>query len=212
MTTTAKSKTSKASKTSKPSKTVAKAINGDIAKDYAALVNQGGEVQFILKVADMMAAGLATVRSTQDSIASVKGTAPTIRKSHAQWFTIAAEIIRTHEDAFSWPMSEILKLAERVGRNHGSDKAAEIISESESLADLGDKSPTQAKAKADKAAAPAALTLESVIASSNAALRKVINGKNLRDVSTEDLQTLKALIGTLVTIAKTTEAKAKAKA
>jgi hypothetical protein len=217
MTTITARKTSKASKAPKakagPKPKAGPQVLNIIADGYSALVNHDGELEFLLMVADLMSEGKASVRSVQDSIASVKGTAPTIRKSHAQWFTIAADILRNHEaEAKVWAVADILKMAERVGRNHGAEKAAGVIEDAQDLADLAEKAPTQTKAKAakDGAAAPVALTLESVIAGSNDALRKVLQGKNLRDVSTQDLQTLKALIGTLHAIAKNTEARVKA--
>lgn len=195
-----------------PVKAMTPSATATIAKGYESLVNHDGEIEFVLKVAEMLRKGTASIRPVQAVIGSCVGQAPTIRKSHVQYFVIFADLVKIHPEAKERPVSEILKLAERVARNYGQDGAEEILKDAEDLEDLKELAPSQTKAKAAKEEEEkvAPLTVESVISSSNEALRRVLNGKNLRDVSTEDLQTLKALIGTLVTIAKTTEAKAKA--
>lgn len=189
-------------------------INATIAGAYSALINQSGEVAFILEVADMMKAGKASVRTVRASIESCTGTAPTIRKSHVEHFPILAGIIREVAGAKDQPIAELLKLAERVARNHGAGKSADVIAQAKDVADLAEKSPTQTSAKranggGKSAPSVAPLTLELAIGGSLQALRKVI-GSNLKDTTTADLDQLKALLALLVTVAKNTEAKAKA--
>lgn len=187
-------------------------ISALIATAYSNLINHDGEVAFILETADLMASGKATVRGVQDAIASCKGTAPTVRKSHVQWFAILAQIIREVKDAKEQPIAELLKLAERVGRNHGAEGAGAVIAESADVADLGEKSPTQSKAKGKGAKSSVAvpLTLELAIAASLQGIRKVA-GKNLKDAKTADLDNLRALLGVLVAIEKNSRPVAKAK-
>lgn len=179
-------------------------ITAEIAGAYSALINHDGEVAFILETADLMTEGKATVRGVSDAIASTVGTAPTIRKSHAQHFPILAKVIREVKGADLEPIAELLKLAERVTRNHG-EKSSEVIATVKDVKELAEKSPTQTNAKRanggknTKVTAP--LTLELALATSLEAIRRV-GGKNLKEVKTADLDTLRALLGVLVTIEK----------
>lgn len=201
---------SKAPKTVKI--TTSSDITATIAGAYSNLINHDGELSFILEVADMMSDGRATVRGVQDAIASTVGTAPTIRKSHAQHFPIVAKIAREVKGAELQPIAELLKLAERVTRNHGTN-GAEVVEKARDIADLAEKSPTQSKAKGKGAKSSIAvpLTLELAIAASLQGIRQVA-GKNLKEATTADLDNLRALLGVLVTIEKNTSAKVKASA
>lgn len=208
---TAKSTTKKASKV----EIVDASLLKEISDAYSLLVNHDGEIEFVLEVAGLMKSGKASVRSVQDAIGNCVGTAPTIRKSHAQFFTIFAEIVGEIADAQAQPVAEILKLAERVSRNHGAEKSSEVIKSAGTFAKLGELSPTQSKsrknAKASKSDKIVPLTIEQVISGSLDALRKV-GGKSLADAKTSDLQNLKALLGVLVQVAKNSESKEKAHA
>ena len=208
---TAKTKTPKAPKV----EIVDAEILKEISTLYSNLVNHDGEIQFVLDVASLMKSGKASVRSVQEAIGACVGTAPTIRKSHAQFFTIFAEIVGEIADAQNQPVAEILKMAERVSRNHGAEKSSEIIKASKSFAELGEKSPTQTKArknaKADKLQKVSEMTIEQVIGGSLQAIRKV-GGKNLKDLKTSDLDNLRALLMVLVQIDKNSEPKPKVNA
>lgn len=186
-------------------------VSAEIARGYSALVNHDGEIQFVLDVAQLMADGKASVRGVQDAIATCSGTAPTIRKSHAQWFPIFADIVSNVSDAEAQSVSELLKMAERVGRNHGAEKALSVIESAKDFADLGAKSPTQSKArknaKAEKSIST--MSIEEVIAGSLQAIRKV-GGKNIAEAKTADLDNLRALLAVLVKIAKNSESKVSA--
>jgi hypothetical protein len=178
-------------------------ITAEIAGAYSALINHDGELAFILETADLMTEGKATVRGVSEAIASTVGTAPTIRKSHAQHFPILAKVIREVKGADLEPIAELLKLAERVTRNHG-EKSGEVIATVKNVKELAEKSPTQTNARKNggkNAKVTAPLTLELALATSLEAIRRV-GGKNLKEVKTADLDTLRALLGVLVTIEK----------
>lgn len=200
----------KTAKSATPKATTENAANPEITKQiagrYADLVNHDGEFSFILHVAELMEQGLATVRSTQEAIASVSGSAPTIRKSHAQWFTIASKIIKTQSGAMAYSVSDILKLSERVGREHGADKSAEVIASAKDMADLEAKAPTQTKSKKGKAKSDkiVPITTDLIIQQTLNALRKV-NGKNIASAKTSELDSLRALLAVLVQISKNSE-------
>lgn len=204
-------------KTTKAPKTVKITTSSDISNDikgaYSNLINHDGEIAFILEIAQYLAEGKATVRGVQDAIAECQGTAPTIRKSHVQHFTLLADIVSNVKGAEDKTVADLLKLAERVGRNHGAEGARAVIDEVANVAELEEKSPTQTNARKNggknKVAAP--LTIENVIVSSLEAIRRA-GGKSLKDATTQDLDSLRALLSVLVTISKNTDAKVKASA
>ena len=107
----------------------------EIVSAYSNLINHDGEIQFVLEMAEMLKSGQTSIHTIQASIteASKIGNAPTIRKSHVQWFVIFAEIIGGVQDAESQSVSNLLKLAERVGREHGAEKAGQTIAENPTI-------------------------------------------------------------------------------
>jgi len=173
-----------------------------IVTAYSNLINHQGEIEFILEIAEMLKGGKTSVRVVQESIATASaiGNAPTIRKSHVQWFTILAEMVGKIEDAQAQSVASLLKLAERVGRNHGAEGAQAVIESCKNVAELEAKSPTQAKSRTNaKAEKVSAKSIESIVSQ---ALLEVRTLKNLKEMKTSDLQTLTALLEVLVPIAK----------
>jgi hypothetical protein len=174
----------------------------EIVSSYSNLINHDGEIQFILEIAEMLRTGKTTVRTVQASIAEASklGNAPTIRKSHVQHFAIFAEIIGEVSDAETQSVSNLLKLAERVGREHGAEKAAEVIAANPTVADLEKAAPTQTKSRSNATAEKVSKkSIESIISQT---LLEVRTLKNLKELTTSDLQTLTALLEVLVPIAK----------
>jgi hypothetical protein len=178
-----------------------------IVNAYSALINHQGEIEFIIEIAEMLKTNKTSIRVVQESIATASaiGNAPTIRKSHVQWFTILAEMVGKIEDAQAESVANLLKLAERVGRNHGAEKAQAVIESCKTTAELEEKSPTQTKARKNAKAEPKAKTIEGIISQ---ALLEVRTLKNLKELKTSDLQTLTALLEVLVPIAKRSMVKA----
>jgi hypothetical protein len=172
-----------------------------IVQAYSTLINHQGEIEFIIEIAEMLKSGKTSVRVVQESIATASaiGNAPTIRKSHVQWFTILSEMVGKIEDAQAQSVANLLKLAERVGRNHGAEGSQAVIESCKTTAELEAKSPTQAKARKNAKAEPKAKTIENIISQ---ALLEVRTLKNLKELKTSDLQTLTALLEVLVPVAK----------
>jgi hypothetical protein len=180
----------------------------EIVSAYANLINHDGEIQFVLEIAEMLKTGKTSIRTVQASIAeaSKNGNAPTLRKSHVQWFPIFSEIVGTVSDAEAKTVSDLLKLSERVGREHGAEKAAEVIAQNPTIADLEKAAPTQTKSRSNaKSEKVGSKSIESIVSQ---ALLEVRTLKNLKEMKTSDLQTLTALLEVLVPIAKRSIVKA----
>jgi hypothetical protein len=180
----------------------------EIVESYSTLINHDGEIQFVLEIAEMLKRGKTSIRTVQASIseASKIGNAPTIRKSHVQFFPIFSEIIGKMSDAESQSVSNLLKLSERVGREHGAEGAESAISSVATVADLEKIAPTQTKSRTNaKAEKVSAKSIESIVSQ---ALLEVRTLKNLKEAKTSDLQTLTALLSVLVPIAKRSIVKA----
>ena len=174
----------------------------EIVSAYSNLINHDGEIEFVLEIAEMLKTGKTSIRTVQASVteASKNGNAPTLRKSHVQWFPIFSEIVGNVSDAETQTVSNLLKLSERVGREHGAEKAVSVIAENPTIADLEKAAPTQTKSRTNaKAEKVSAKSIESIISQ---ALLEVRTLKNLKELKTSDLQTLTALLEVLVPIAK----------
>jgi hypothetical protein len=174
----------------------------EIVESYSTLINHDGEIQFVLEIAEMLKTGKTSIRTVQASIAEASkiGNAPTIRKSHVQFFPIFSEIIGKVSDAESQSVSNLLKLSERVGRVHGAEGAEAAIAGASTIAELEKVAPTQAKTRTNaKSEKVSAKSIESIISQ---ALLEVRTLKNLKEMKTSDLQTLTALLEVLVPIAK----------
>ena len=180
----------------------------EIVESYSNLINHNGEIEFILEIAEMLKTGKTSIRTVQASIAEASkiGNAPTIRKSHVQWFPIFSEIVGKIEDAQTQSVSNLLKLSERVGREHGAEGAEGAISSVATVADLEKIAPTQTKSRTNaKSEKVSAKSIESIISQT---LLEVRTLKNLKEMKTSDLQTLTALLEVLVPIAKRSMVKA----
>jgi hypothetical protein len=177
-------------------------------ESYSNLINHNGEIEFILEIAEMLKTGKTSIRTVQASIAEASkiGNAPTIRKSHVQWFPIFSEIVGKVSDAESQSVANLLKLSERVGREHGAEGAQGAIESAPTIAELEKVAPTQTKSRSNaKAEKVNAKSIESIISQT---LLEVRTLKNLKEMKTSDLQTLTALLEVLVPIAKRSMVKA----
>ena len=180
----------------------------EIVSAYSNLINHDGEIEFVLEMAEMLRTNKTSIRTIQASIveASKIGNAPTIRKSHVQWFTIFSEIVGKVEDAPTQSVSNLLKLSERVGREFGAEGAQGAIEGAPTIADLEKVAPTQTKSRSNaKSEKVSAKSIESIISQT---LLEVRTLKNLKELKTSDLQTLTALLEVLVPIAKRSMVKA----
>ena len=180
----------------------------EIVSAYSNLINHDGEIEFVLEMAEMLKTGKTSIRTIQASIveASKIGNAPTIRKSHVQWFAIFSEIVGKVEDAPTQSVSNLLKLSERVGREFGAEGAEGAIASAPTIAELEKVAPTQTKSRTNaKAEKVSVKSIESIVSQ---ALLEVRTLKNLGEAKTSDLQTLTALLSVLVPIAKRSIVKA----
>ena len=180
----------------------------EIVSAYSNLINHDGEIEFVLEIAEMLKTGKTSIRTVQASIveASKIGNAPTIRKSHVQWFAIFSEIVGKVSDAESQSVSNLLKLSERVGREFGAEGAEGAIASAPTIAELEKVAPTQTKSRTNaKAEKVSVKSIESIVSQ---ALLEVRTLKNLGEAKTSDLQTLTALLSVLVPIAKRSIVKA----
>jgi hypothetical protein len=180
----------------------------EIVSAYSNLINHDGEIQFVLEIAEMLKGGKTSIRTVQASIAEASkiGNAPTIRKSHVQWFPIFSEIVGKISDAESQSVANLLKLSERVGREHGAEGAEGAISSVATVADLEKIAPTQTKSRTNaKSQKVSVKTFEGIISQ---ALLEVRTLKNLKELKTSDLQTLTALLEICVPVAKRSMVKA----
>jgi hypothetical protein len=174
----------------------------EIVSAYSNLINHDGEIQFVLEIAEMLKTGKTSIRTVQASIAeaSKNGNAPTLRKSHVQFFPIFSEIVSEISDAETQTVSNLLKLSERVGREIGAEGYAEALAKCENVADVEKIAPTQTKSRSNaKSEKVSAKSIESIISQT---LLEVRTLKNLKELKTSDLQTLTALLEVLVPIAK----------
>jgi hypothetical protein len=173
----------------------------EIVSAYSNLINHDGEIQFVLEIAEMLKGGKTSIRTVQASIAEASkiGNAPTIRKSHVQHFPIFSEIIGKISDAQEQSVSNLLKLAERVGREHGAEGSADAIASASTIAELEEIAPTQTKSRTNAKAEIKPKSIENIISQT---LLEVRTLKNLKELKTSDLQTLTALLEVLVPIAK----------
>jgi hypothetical protein len=180
----------------------------EIVSAYSNLINHDGEIQFVLEIAEMLKTGKTTIRTVQASIAeaSKNGNAPTLRKSHVQFFPIFSEIVSEISDAETQTVSNLLKLSERVGREIGAEGYAEALAKCENVADVEKIAPTQTKSRSNaKSEKVSTKSIEGIISQT---LLEVRTLKNLKELKTSDLQTLTALLEVLVPIAKRSMVKA----
>jgi hypothetical protein len=185
-------------------KSAPEAIEADasICEAYSLLINQVGEVEFILEMNHAMAKGFTSVRIIQASIdlASTMGSAPTIKKGHVQYFEACAKIIETQEGANKWPVSKLLKLATRLQRHAGKELLDEALEVTSTIEELNEAVPVIASKKrgtnGPKINEPVKLrTIEEILAVTLAGLQSL--GKNPKDLKVKDPKTLNAVMGYL---------------
>ena len=182
---------------------------------YSALINQQGEMEFIIEMAHRLATGSTSVRIIQASIelASTMGNAPTIKKGHAQYIATASKIIDTQAGADTWPVAKLLKLATRLQRHAGVENIETALEVTESVAELDELVPVintnkrGTKGTKIKETAPVAKlrTVDEVLAVTLAGLQSL--AKNPRDLKTADLSTLATLSNLLKVIAQNSKTK-----
>jgi len=174
-----------------------------ICEAYSLLINQVGEIEFILEMNQAMNTGATSVRIIQASIdlASTMGSAPTIKKGHVQYFGACAKIIETQEGADKWPVAKLLKLATRLQRHAGKELLDEALEVTSTIEESNEAVPVIATRgtkgnKGGEVSTPVKLrTIEEILAVTLAGLQSL--GKNPKDLKVKDPKTLNAVMGYL---------------
>jgi hypothetical protein len=173
---------------------------------YSALINQQGEMEFIIEMNSALAIGKTSVRIIQASIelASVMGSAPTIKKGHAQYIQTAAKILDTQAGADNWPVAKLLKLATRLQRHAGVENITEALKVTSDIESLDEAVPVintnKRGTKGPKDTEPVKLrSVDSILAVTFAGLTDL--SKDPRNLKAQDLKTLRAVSELLKVIA-----------
>jgi hypothetical protein len=192
--------TTKAPKATKASAT----ISSVVVDAYSKLVNLEGEQGFISLCVKRLKANTSSVRDIQASIDKAGGTAPTIRKAHVQYFITMQEILDTVAGAKTQPISELLKMAQRVQTANGKEKVAEVLAEVKDYAELVAETPTldQTRTRKNATAPKAPASVETIFTKTLSDLKALKGVGSWELIKTSDLQTLATLSELLRVIAK----------
>lgn len=192
--------TTKAPKATKASAT----ISSVVVDAYSKLVNLEGEQGFISLCVKRLKANTSSVRDIQASIDKAGGTAPTIRKAHVQYFITMQEILDTVAGAKTQPISELLKMAQRVQTANGKDKVADVLAEVKDYAELVAETPTldQTRTRKNATAPKAPASVETIFTKTLSDLKALKGVGSWELIKTSDLQTLATLSELLRVIAK----------
>jgi len=173
---------------------------------YSKLVNLEGEQAFILLCVKRLKANTSSVRDIQASIVKAGGTAPTIRKSHVQYFLTMQEIYDKQPTAKNEPMVAVLKQAQKMQTAVGKAKVTEAVESAKSYADLVANTPTLATTRTKKnASAPKTpFSLETIFTKAVSDINANRGNRPVSDLTTTDLQALKTLAEMLKVIAENT--------
>lgn len=192
--------TTKATKAPKASAT----ISSVVVDAYSKLVNLEGEQGFISLCVKRLKANTSSVRDIQASIDKAGGTAPTIRKAHVQYFITMQEILDTVAGAKTQPISELLKMAQRVQTANGKEKVADVLAEVKDYAELVAETPTldQTRTRKNATAPKAPASVETIFTKTLSDLKALKGVGSWELIKTSDLQTLATLSELLRVIAK----------
>ncbi len=192
--------TTKAPKATKASAT----ISSVVVDAYSKLVNLEGEQGFISLCVKRLKTNTSSVRDIQASIDKAGGTAPTIRKAHVQYFITMQEILDTVAGAKTQPISELLKMAQRVQTANGKEKVAEVLAEVKDYAELVAETPTldQTRTRKNATAPKAPASVETIFTKTLSDLKALKGVGSWELIKTSDLQTLATLSELLRVIAK----------
>ena len=178
-----------------------------VADAYSKLVNLEGEQAFIALCVKRLKANTSSVRDIQASIVKAGGNAPTIRKSHVQYFLTMQEIYDKQPTAKGEPIIAVLKQAQKMQTAVGKAKVSEAVESAKSYADLVANTPTLATTRTKKNAttAPAPFSLETIFIKAVSDINANRGNRPITDLTTTDLQALKTLAELLKVIASNTE-------
>ena len=178
-----------------------------VMDSYSKLVNLEGEQAFISLCVKRLKANTSSVRDIQASIVKAGGNAPTIRKSHVQYFLTMQEIYDKQPTAKLEPINEVLKQAQKMQTAVGKAKVSEAVESAKSYADLVANTPTLATTRTKKNATstPAPFSLETIFTKAVSDINANRGNRPVSDLTTTDMQALKTLAEMLKVIASNTE-------
>ena len=185
--------------------TETKATISSIVMDaYSKLVNLEGEQGFISLCVKRLKANTSSVRDIQASIEKAGGTAPTIRKAHVQYFCTMQEILDTVAGAKTQPISELLKMAQKVQTANGKENVAGVLAEVKDYAELVAETPTldQTRTRKNATTPKAPASVENIFSKTVSDLRALKGQGSWETIKTTDLQTLANLNEILKVIAR----------
>jgi len=177
-----------------------------VADAYSKLVNLEGEQAFITLCTKRLKANTSSVRDIQASIVKAGGNAPTIRKSHVQYFLTMQEILDTVAGAKSQPISELLKMAQKVQTANGKENVSDVLADVRDYAELVAETPTldQTRTRKNATTPPAPFSLETIFTKAISDINANRGNRAITDLTTTDLQALKTLAEMLKVIADNT--------
>jgi len=177
-----------------------------VMDSYAKLVNLEGEQAFIALCVKRLKANTSSVRDIQASIVKAGGNAPTIRKSHVQYFATMQEIYDKQPTAKSEPINAVIKQAQKMQTAVGKAKVSEAIESAKTYSELVANTPTLATTRTKKNAttAPAPFSLETIFTKAVSDINANRGNRPVSDLTTTDLQALKTLAEMLKVIADNT--------
>lgn len=178
-----------------------------VADAYSKLVNLEGEQAFITLCVKRLKANTSSVRDIQASIVKAGGNAPTIRKSHVQYFLTMQEIYDKYPSAKAEPIISMLKQAQKLQTSVGKAKLAEAIESAKTYGELVANTPTLATTRTKKnASAPKTpFSLETIFTKAVSDINANRGNRPINDLITTDMQSLKTLAELLKVIASNTE-------
>jgi len=177
-----------------------------VMDSYSKLVNLEGEQAFIALCVKRLKANTSSVRDIQASIVKAGGNAPTIRKSHVQYFATMQEIYDKQPTAKSEPINAVIKQAQKMQTAVGKAKVSEAIESAKTYSELVANTPTLATTRTKKNAttAPAPFSLETIFTKAVSDINANRGNRPVSDLTTTDLQALKTLAEMLKVIADNT--------
>jgi len=177
-----------------------------VMDSYAKLVNLEGEQAFIALCVKRLKANTSSVRDIQASIVKAGGNAPTIRKSHVQYFQTMQEIYDKQPTAKLEPINAVIKQAQKMQTAVGKAKVSEAIESAKTYSELVANTPTLATTRTKKNAttAPAPFSLETIFTKAVSDINANRGNRPVSDLTTTDLQALKTLAEMLKVIADNT--------
>ena len=177
---------------------VDEAIGGELAK-----IEQAKRELLIYLVAS--GASLAVIKATLTEGVALGYAVADIAPSKAQHFQLAVDMLNSDKGAEMLTVKELLSLALRLNKAHGSQDAPASVIKAESILDLDAETPASAKTQASRSGkgstTPTVVTPDSAILGA-IELLKSASKKSLKDMKVTDLKALATLAEMVNLIAK----------